>query len=103
MQVSAQNLTPAKLAAPGSPEVGQPVLAIGYALNLQGTPTVTSGVISAIDRVIPESTTSIGGAIQTELLLASDALWTDLPMNGASVVAARVLDLHKTSKEVTFR
>ena len=38
-----------------------------------------------------------------DALLASDALWTDLPMNGASVVAARVLDLHKTSKEVTFR
>ena len=28
-------------------------------------------------------------------LLASDAVWTDLPLNGADVVAARVLDLRK--------
>jgi serine protease Do len=66
LQISAQNLTPAKFAPTGSEEVGEPVLAIGYALNMQGTPTVTSGVISALDRVIPENTTSISGAIQTD-------------------------------------
>jgi serine protease Do len=66
LQVDAQNLTPVKFAAAGSEEVGEPVLAIGYALNLQGTPTVTSGVISALDRLLPEATTSISGAIQTD-------------------------------------
>src|SRR5439155_696742 len=39
LEVSAQNLTPAKFAATGSVEVGQPVLAIGYAFNIAGTPT----------------------------------------------------------------
>jgi S1-C subfamily serine protease len=66
IQVSGENFTPVKFAAPGSVEVGEPVLAIGYALDLQGTPTVTSGVVSATDRVIPETTTSISGAIQTD-------------------------------------
>jgi serine protease Do len=66
IQVDGQNLTPAKFAPAGGEEVGEPVLAIGYALNLQGTPTVTSGVVSALDRVIPETTTSISGAIQTD-------------------------------------
>jgi len=66
IQVDAKDVTPAKFAPSGSVEVGEPVLAIGYALNLQGTPTVTSGVVSALDRVIPETTTSISGAIQTD-------------------------------------
>lgn len=66
IQVSANNLTPAKFADAGTEEVGEPVLAIGYALDLQGTPTVTAGVISALDRVIPEDTTNISGAIQTD-------------------------------------
>jgi L-arabinokinase len=37
-----------------------------------------------------------------DALLASDAVWTDLPMNGADVVATRVLDLDDSVKEVTF-
>jgi S1-C subfamily serine protease len=65
LQVTANNLTPAKFAPTGSVEVGEPVLAIGYAFNIAGTPTVTNGVVSATDRVIPENTTSISGAIQT--------------------------------------
>jgi S1-C subfamily serine protease len=65
LQVNATNLTPAKFAPTGSVEVGEPVLAIGYAFNIAGTPTVTDGVVSATDRIIPENTTSISGAIQT--------------------------------------
>src|SRR5918912_3528461 len=30
-----------------------------------------------------------------DALLGSDAVWTDLPINGADVVATRVLDLHE--------
>ena len=36
-----------------------------------------------------------------DALLASEAVWADVPMNGADVVAARILELHKTSREVT--
>lgn len=78
LQVDAKNLTPLSFAPANSIEVGEPVLAIGYALNLQGTPTVTSGVVSALDRTIPETIQSSGGATQVTI---SGAIQTDAPIN----------------------
>jgi S1-C subfamily serine protease len=67
LQVQASGLTPLSFAPSGSTEVGEPVLAIGYALNLQGTPTVTTGVVSALDRTLPEGNgVVLTGAIQTD-------------------------------------
>jgi L-arabinokinase len=37
-----------------------------------------------------------------DALLGSDAVWADVPMNGADVVATRVLNRDQPSKEVTF-
>jgi UDP:flavonoid glycosyltransferase YjiC (YdhE family) len=37
-----------------------------------------------------------------EALRAAEASWTDQPMNGADVVAERILRLHDEAKEVTF-
>ena len=67
LQVQASNLTPLSFAPSGSAQVGDSVLAIGYALNLQGTPTVTTGVVSALDRSLPEGNgVTIAGVIQTD-------------------------------------
>ena len=67
LQVQASSLTPLSFAPAGSTEVGEPVLAIGYALNLVGTPTVTTGVVSALDRTLPEGNgVVLTGAIQTD-------------------------------------
>jgi S1-C subfamily serine protease len=66
VQVATDGLRPLPFADPKSILVGQMVVAIGYALDLGSTPTVTTGVISATDRVIEEQTTSISGAIQTD-------------------------------------
>jgi len=38
-----------------------------------------------------------------DALLNSSAAWTEQPMNGADVIAERVLDLYERSKEVMFR
>ncbi len=46
--------------------IGEEVVAIGYALDLGGAPTVTTGVVSAIDRSIPETDATISGAVQTD-------------------------------------
>jgi S1-C subfamily serine protease len=46
--------------------VGEPVVAIGYALDLAGEPTVTTGVVSARNRAIDEPTATISGSIQTD-------------------------------------
>jgi putative serine protease PepD len=59
-------LTPITWADPASVQVGEPVVAIGYALDLGGEPTVTSGVLSAINREIDEQSATISGAVQTD-------------------------------------
>lgn len=52
----------AKLGTIKSTKVGDPVVAIGFALGLQGDPTVTSGIVSATDRSLEQLT----GLIQTD-------------------------------------
>jgi putative serine protease PepD len=42
--------------------VGDPVVAIGYALGLRGDPTVTTGIVSATDRTLGDLT----GLVQTD-------------------------------------
>ena len=46
-------LTPAELGKSGALKVGQPVVAIGSSLRLEGT--VTSGFVSALDRTVEDS------------------------------------------------
>ena len=45
-------LTAAELGSSSQLQVGDPVVAIGNALDLQGTPTVTEGIVSALNRSI---------------------------------------------------
>jgi serine protease Do len=61
-----EGLTPIQWANPSSIVVGEQVVAIGYALDLGGAPTVTTGVVSAVDRSIPEQDATISGAVQTD-------------------------------------
>jgi S1-C subfamily serine protease len=46
------DLTPAELGSSDALQVGEPVIAIGNALNLGGKPSVTQGIVSAKDRSI---------------------------------------------------
>jgi serine protease Do len=66
LKIDATNLTPAKLGDVSQLQVGEQVVAIGYALDLPGGPTVTEGVVSAKGRVIQEDPYSISDAIQTD-------------------------------------
>jgi S1-C subfamily serine protease len=66
LKIDATGLSPAKLGDVSQLEVGGEVVAIGFALDLPGGPTVTRGVVSAKDRVIEESPYSISSAIQTD-------------------------------------
>ena len=66
LKIDAQNLTPATIGDSSKLEVGQDVLAIGFALDLKGAPTVTRGVVSATGRSIDESPYTINDAIQTD-------------------------------------
>jgi S1-C subfamily serine protease len=66
LKIDAPDLTPAEFADPNSLQVGQDVVAIGYALDLKGGPTVTRGVLSAKGRTIDESPYTINDALQTD-------------------------------------
>ena len=63
-------ITPATLATTPV-AVGDPVVAIGNALALEGSPTVTQGIISALGRSIDTETGSLGGLIQTDAAISS--------------------------------
>ncbi len=72
----ASNLPHVTIGDSSSVSVGDPVVAIGNALGLGGTPTVTSGIVSALHRQI--NATDAGSA-NTEHL--SGLLQTDAPIN----------------------
>jgi serine protease Do len=52
LKVDATGLPTVPLGDSGALELGQSVVAIGYALALEGGPTVTSGIVSSLDRTI---------------------------------------------------
>ncbi len=55
LKVDATDLPTVPLGRSSSLRLGQQVVAIGYALALQGGPTVTAGIVSALDRSIKAS------------------------------------------------
>jgi putative serine protease PepD len=59
-------LTPAELGSSDALQVGDPVIAIGNALNLGGDPTVTRGIVSAKDRDLSAEGVTLTGLIQTD-------------------------------------
>ena len=62
----AKNLPTARLGSSKASLVGDQVLAIGNALALPGGPTVTTGIVSAIDREIEADNGTLQGLIQTD-------------------------------------
>lgn len=66
IKVEAENLPAAGLADSEKLKVGQIVLAIGNSLGLQGGPTVSMGVVSALGRPLPGADFISEGLIQTD-------------------------------------
>lgn len=60
------DLTPAELGMSSSLQIGDEVLAIGNASGLGGTPSVTHGIVSGLDRAIEAQGTLLEGLIQTD-------------------------------------
>ncbi len=71
LRVEATGLSPATFAAPGDVRIGDEVLAIGYALDLDGDPTVTLGIVSSLDRTVGTETGALKGLIQTDAAISS--------------------------------
>jgi S1-C subfamily serine protease len=61
------NLTVAQLGSSGALQVGDEVVAIGNALDLGDSPTVTTGIVSATDRELQvDANITLSGLIQTD-------------------------------------
>ena len=58
-------------ADPGSVRIGDEVVAIGFALGLDGDPSVTLGIVSALDRTIGQGDVYLDGLIQTDAAISS--------------------------------
>ena len=67
----AKALTPLALANSDAVQVGDPVVAIGNALALEGGPTVTQGIVSALGRSIDTDEGHLDGLIQTDAAISS--------------------------------
>ena len=67
IQIDAAQLVPARLGSSSNIEVGEDVIAVGHALGLKGGPTVSKGVISAVNRTIAvNAQSSMVDLIQTD-------------------------------------
>ena len=64
-------LTPAVFADPDSIDIGDEVVAVGFALDLDGGPTVTRGIVSALNRTIVSGDGALDGLIQTDTAISS--------------------------------
>ncbi len=71
LKVDIDGLTPAVLADPDNVRVGDEVVAIGFALDLDGEPSVTLGIVSALNRTIITDVGALDGLIQTDAAISS--------------------------------
>jgi putative serine protease PepD len=72
IKINGKDLPAATFADPNTIAVGDPVVAMGYALALDGEPTVTSGIISAMNRTLAiDAEVSLDGLIQTDTAISS--------------------------------
>jgi S1-C subfamily serine protease len=66
LKIDGAGLTPATFGDADAQQIGETVVAIGFALDLKGGPTVTRGVLSAKGRTIDERPYEINDALQTD-------------------------------------
>jgi putative serine protease PepD len=67
----ASGLRTATLGTSSSLAVGDDVVAIGNALALRGGPTVTRGIVSALDRSLDTASGTMSGLVQTDASISS--------------------------------
>ncbi len=71
LHIDRSGLTPVTFAPTSDVAIGDEVLAIGFALDLDGDPTVTLGIVSALDRTIITDEGALDGLIQTDAAISS--------------------------------
>jgi S1-C subfamily serine protease len=65
IRVRANDLVPLRIGRSSTLRLGDPVIAVGFPLGL-GSPTVTSGIVSGLDRTIEGRNGTLTGLLQTD-------------------------------------
>ena len=77
LKIDGEGLTPLPLGASADLRLGQQVVAVGYALALEGGPSVTTGIVSSLDRTIrvpdPQCTVCSNGVRTYSEVIQTDA------------------------------
>jgi len=71
LRIAGDDFVPATFADPESMRIGDDVVAIGFALDLDGAPSVTQGIVSALDRTIVTASGALDGLVQTDAAISS--------------------------------
>lgn len=66
VHIEASGLSPVALGSSDDLAVGQGVIAVGYPLGLEGSPSISTGIVSALDRTLEEGGISLTNVIQTD-------------------------------------
>lgn len=81
-------------------QVGDSVIAIGNALDLQGLPTVTQGIVSATGRTVSTGTTTLSNMIQTDAPISSGNSGGPLVNSVGNVIGMNTAVAATSSSEV---
>ncbi|MDQ4095647.1 MAG: trypsin-like peptidase domain-containing protein [Actinomycetota bacterium] len=73
IRVDADDLTPIEFGRSEALRLGDEVIALGFPLGLTGGPTVTQGIVSALDRTIEVGGTTAEDVVELEGLIQTDA------------------------------
>ena len=71
LRVDRSDLEPVTFAPTSEVAIGDQALAIGFALDLDGDPSVTLGIVSALDRTLVTDAGALDGLIQTDAAISS--------------------------------
>jgi S1-C subfamily serine protease len=71
LRMAGDGFEAATFADPDSIRLGDDVMAIGFALGLDGEPSVTLGIVSALDRSVGQGDVFLDGLIQTDAAISS--------------------------------
>ena len=71
LRMAGDGFEAATFADPDSVRIGDDVLAVGFALGLDGDPSVTLGIVSALDRAVGQGDVFLDGLIQTDAAISS--------------------------------
>jgi S1-C subfamily serine protease len=85
LRIAGSGFPAARFADPDEIGIGDEVVAIGFALDLDGQPSITLGIVSALDRTVTTEHGALNGLIQTDAAISSGNSGGPL-VNGAGEV-----------------